>query len=424
VLDLALALVGVLALILAAGGAWLDRVPLSGPLVALLVGVLVGPEVSDLLRIAPGDELPILHTASRLTLAVSLMAVALRFPVVALRERGRPLLLLLVVVMPAMALTSAGIAAVTLGVGGGIALVLGAILAPTDPVLASSVLSGSRAETAVPETLRADLTLESGANDGLALPLVVLAVPLVTGGHPGTALLEAVWGIGGALLIGGALGWAAGRLLTSAERYGSVDRTHVATYSLVLALTGLGIGELARADALLLVFVAGLALNAGISSEDRRTEELVDESVHRLLILPLFVLLGLVLPWEQWRHLGLGGLGLVAGVLLLRRLPWVLLLHRSLRYRPAEAVWLGWFGPVGVAAVYYLTSVATRGVHEPIVYAAGTLVVVASTVAHGVTAAAGVDLIGRALRRDRRGRARRGPPPAASRSSRPGSSTA
>jgi sodium/hydrogen antiporter len=416
VLDLALALVGALALILAAGGGWLDRVPLSGPLVALLVGILVGPEVLDLLRVPAADAVPVLHTASRLTLAVSLMAVALRFPVGTFVRRRRQLAVLLVVVMPAMALTSAGVAAVTLGVGGGIALVLGATLAPTDPVLASSVLSGSRAEATVPEALRADLSLESGANDGLALPLVVLAIPLVTGRHPGGALLEALWGIGGALLIGAAIGWAAGLLLTVAERHGSVDRTHVATYSLVLALTGLGIGELARADALLLVFVAGLALNAGISSEDRRTEELVDESVHRLLVLPLFVLLGLVLPWEEWRHLGPGGVGLVAGVLLLRRLPWVLLLHRSLRYRPAEAAWLGWFGPVGVAAVYYLTSVSIGGVHEPIVFAAGTLVVVASTVAHGVTASPGVDLLGRALRLGRPARGRRGPHRAASRS--------
>lgn len=405
-LDLALALVGVLALTLAAGGGWLDRVPLSGPLLALLVGIVVGPDVLDLLGVPPADEIQVLHTASRLTLAVSLMAVALRLPVVTLYERRRQLLVLLGVVMPLMALTSAGIVAMTLGVGSGVALVLGAILAPTDPVLASSVLSGGPAEASVPESLRADLSLESGANDGLALPLVVLAVPVATGRHHGTAVLEAVWGIAGALLVGAVIGWAAGRLLTLAERRGNVDQTHVATYSLVLALTSLGIGELARTDSLLLVFVAGLALNAGISSEDRRTEELVDESVHRLLILPLFVLLGLVLPWDQWRHLGMGGVGLVVGILLLRRLPWVLLLHRPLGYRPAEAVWLGWFGPVGVAAVYYLTSVSIRGVHEPILYAAGTLVVVASTVAHGVTAAAGVDLLGRSERVSPTGRGR------------------
>jgi sodium/hydrogen antiporter len=134
----------------------------------------------------------------------------------------------------------------------------------------------------------------------------VLTVPLVTGRHPGDAALESLWGVGGAVALGVALGWAAGRLLVAAEHQGTVDQTHVATYSLVLALTGLGAGTLVGTDALLLVFVASLTLNATISREDRRTEELVDDSVHRLLILPLFVLLRLSLPWASWSHLGPG----------------------------------------------------------------------------------------------------------------------
>jgi sodium/hydrogen antiporter len=395
VLDVAIALVGVLALALATSARLLDRAPVSAPMLALFVGVLVGPEVLGLLRIPPADQVPLLHEAARLTLAVSLMAVALRFPVDDLRQRARPLALLLLLVMPVMALTTAGVAALTLGVGGGLALVLGAALAPTDPVLASSVLNGAPAEEAVPEHLRRDLSLESGANDGLALPLVLLALPAVMGTAPWAAALESLWGVAGAVALGVGIGSGAGHLLRAAERHGTVDETHVATYSLVLALTGIALGGLVRTDGLLLVFVAGLAFNATISGEDRRTEELVDESVHRLLILPLFVLLGTTLPWADWRHLGIGGVGLVVGVLLLRRVPWVLLLRRPLRYRAVDAVWLGWFGPIGVAAVYYLTTLVQRGVAEPVVYASGILVVVASTVAHGVTASWGVRWLGR-----------------------------
>ncbi len=400
-LDLALTIVGILALVLAAGARWLDRAPLSGPMLALGVGVVAGPELLDLVRVPGVDRIGLLHDAARLTLAVSLVAVALRFPAQVLRERARPLLVLVGVVMPLMALASAGLGRLTLGVGAGLALVLGASLAPTDPVLASSVLSGRPAERAVPLRLRQDLSLESGANDGLAMPLVVLALPFATGEGAGAALLESLWGVVGAVLLGWLFGHGAGRLLVAAERRDTVDETHVATYSLVLALTALGLGTLARTDGLLLVFVAGLAFNVCVSGEDRQTEELVDESVHRLLILPLFVLLGVTLPWEQWRHLPLVPTAtFVIGVLVLRRLPWVLLLRRALGYRPAEATWLGWFGPIGVAAVYYLTTISMRGVHDPLVYAVGMLTVVTSTVVHGATSMLGVTLLGRRLASD------------------------
>lgn len=398
-LDLALAVVGLLALALATSSRWLDRAPVSGPLLALVTGVLIGPRVTGLLDLPPAETPAILHTAARLTLAVSLMAVALRFPARTLWIRRRQLLALLAVVLPVMALVTAGLAAITLGVGAGLALVLGAVLAPTDPVLASSVISGAPAEATVPERLRQDLSLESGANDGLALPLVVLAVPLVTGTAVGTAALEALWGVAGAAVVGTVLGWGAGRLLVAAEANGAVDLSHVSTYSLVLALAGLGVGTLLHTDGLLLVFVSGVVFNAGISHRDRATEELVDEGVHRLLILPLFVLLGTALPWTGWGDLGAGGVALALGVLLLRRLPWIVALRRPLHYGAAEAVWLGWFGPIGVAAVYYLTELTHRGVFEPFLFAAGTLVVTASTVVHGVTASPGVRWLGEALRR-------------------------
>jgi NhaP-type Na+/H+ or K+/H+ antiporter len=99
--------------------------------------------------------------------------------------------------------------------------------------------------------------------------------------------------------------------------------------------------------------------------------------------------LGLVLPWAAWAELGWGGAALVVTILLLRRLPVVWLLRRPLRLGRPDAAFLGWFGPIGVSALFYLALEAERLEIDPVVLVAGSLVVVASTVVHGTTSAPG-----------------------------------
>ena len=114
----------------------------------------------------------------------------------------------------------------------------------------------------------------------------------------------------------------------------------------------------------------------------------MQEAVNRFFVLPVFVLLGLALPWQQWLELGWAGLLLVAAVLLLRRLPAVLAVTpilpqaRGLR----DTLVLGWFGPIGVAALFY-ASLSLREVGTEEVWVVGSLVICASILVHGVTAA-------------------------------------
>ena len=96
-----------------------------------------------------------------------------------------------------------------------------------------------------------------------------------------------------------------------------------------------------------------------------------------------------MIPWEQWGQLGWGAVWLTAGVLLLRRPPLLFAVMKPLGLKVRGAAYLGWFGPVGVAAMFYLTEEASRAGADPVLLGAGTLVVVASTVAHGITAAPG-----------------------------------
>lgn len=142
-------------------------------------------------------------------------------------------------------------------------------------------------------------------------------------------------------------------------------------------------------DGVLAAFVAGLAFNLTSTGTERTAEVEIDEAVNRFAVLPMFVLLGATLPWTEWGELGWAAIVLALAVLLLRRLPVLLLLKRPLHLGWPDALYLGWFGPVGVSAVFYLTLEAEELGLPETVMAAGIMIVVVSTVAHGVTSSAG-----------------------------------
>ncbi|MDY7090389.1 MAG: cation:proton antiporter [Actinomycetota bacterium] len=388
-LYLGYALAGGIAVALAALSSRIRNLPFSEPLVALLLGVVAGPYVLDLMRISDTGRPPLLEDVARVLLAVSLMGVALRYPVRDLRAVLRPVALLVTVGMVLTALLSAGLTLLLLGTPMLLAILVGACITPTDPVLASSVVTGGPAEKHLPARLRQMLSMESGANDGLALPLVLVAIALVTHESVGRAVGDGAYQILGGAIIGVTIGFTAGRAMNVAIRRDDMSKGTRLIFSLVLAITVLGITRLANADGVLSVLAAGMAYNATVNDEDVAPQNTIDEAVNRYLVLPLFLLLGVELPWDQWVDYGWRVVPFAAAVLLVRRLPVLLLLGRPLRLRWRDTMFLGWFGPIGVSALFYLSFSAEEGVADPGLWAAGSLAVAISTVAHGMTAAPG-----------------------------------
>jgi len=385
-LHLVYAVVGTAGVLLALVSRNLRHLPISEPLVALLLGVVLGPELLSLVEIDPELRDPLLLEGTRLLLATSVMAAALRFPVTSLRPLMRATVLLLVVIMPLAAAVSAA-AALLLGLPLALAAVVGACLSPTDPVLAAAVVTGRPAERALPERLRALLTLESGANDGLALPLVGLALAtLLAGTGPGDALPRLAWEVLAGTGIGLLAGLLAGRGVRAAVTENRLDRGPELVLTLLLAVAVLGLARLAQTDGVLAVFVAGLAYNRGVGEGERGPQESIDEAVNRYAVLPLFLALGIVLPWREWAGFGPAAIAYVAAVLLLRRPPLVLALAPVLRLRRRDAAFAGWFGPMGVSAVFYLAYSMAEGANDPRLFAAGTLAVAASVLAFGLSA--------------------------------------
>jgi NhaP-type Na+/H+ or K+/H+ antiporter len=384
-LNVGYALIGSLAVLLVFWSSSIRNAILSEPLLALGLGVLAGP-VLGVVDIDDTDLSVLTFEVSRLLLAISLMAVALRFPLADYRAVGRPVAVLLTAALLGMTLVSSGMAWLVLGLPLSLAVLLGACVAPTDPVLAASIVAGGPAERQLPARLRQIISAESGGNDGLAFPIVVLALAATGAGAWGERTAEALWGVAGAILVGVVLGVLAGWAVRTAVAREDVDEGSLLIFALVLAVTALGIGALLRTDDVLVVFVTGLAYSAMIKDVARVSEQRLDDSLSRYLLLPLFVLLGAELPWRDWLNLGWPLLAFVLTVLLLRRLPVVLALRPALAMPAREAVFLGWFGPIGVSALFYVTFSEHEGARDPRLWAAGSLVVAASTLVHGITA--------------------------------------
>ncbi len=407
-LNVALAVVG--GLLLALGlltNLIKSTVFVSEPLLALLAGVLIGPAALGLLDLSSfGDREAILEEAARLTLAVALMGVALRLPAGYLSCGWRTLVVLLGLVMPLMWLSSGLLAYLILGLSLPVAMLVGAVFTPTDPVVASSVVTGDVAERNLPGRLRHAISAESGFNDGLAYPFVLLPILLLTR-PPGEALTHwlthtVLLEVGIAVVLGALVGYGTGKVLVWAEARETTEHASILTVSLALALTTLGAVKLLGGDGILAVFVAGTVFNAVARSDMEEQRERVQEAITRFFDLPIFVLLGMSLPWEGWLELGWAGLALAVAVLLLRRLPAVLSLSPlmgQVRGR-GDALFVGWFGPIGAAALYYAT-LAHRQTGQEEVWLAGSLVICASVLAHGLTATLLTRLYGSRARRER-----------------------
>ncbi|WP_207586703.1 cation:proton antiporter [Halomontanus rarus] len=392
--HVALALLGGLLLAMnLASGLLTRRVSvLSQPLLATAVGVVVGPVRLGWLTLSTwGDPISILETVARLTVGFAVVGIALRLPLEYLLDHVRALGVVLVPGMILMWLVSAGLAFALLGVSPVTALLLGAIVTPTDPVIANTIVSGSLAEADIPERLRRLLSAEAGANDGLAYPFVFLAIFVLS--HPlegalTTWLVRAVAvGLGGAVVLGLAIGAAVGFLERRAGRHDLIDDPSLLTVTVALTATVLGIGALAGTSDVLAAFVAGLAYNDLADPRDEALEVEVQDAIKRLLTIPAFVLFGTALPWSEWWALGWAGPALAAAVLALRRPPAWLALERVVGplHGRRDALFAGWFGPIGVAALLYAT-VSVRETGSELGWIVASLVIAASIVAHGVTA--------------------------------------
>lgn len=392
-LNIALAVTGTVVVSIGLASNVIKRSLLQEPMIAVLVGVAVGPYGLGWLDVVRwGEPNAILEQAARLTLAIGLAGVALRLHKEPLRALARPVAFLLTLGMTGMWLVSSVLAGWLLELSPWTALLLGAVITPTDPVVASSIVTGQFAKQHLPVRVRDSISLEAGANDGLAYLCVMLPVLALTcpGGDPWSHwLLDSLLrGVVAASAIGCLIGYGSAKLLIFAERRQLIESTSLLGYTLAFSLLTLGAAELLGADALISVFLAAVVFNVCVGRREEHAQENIQEAIAKLFTLPMFVIFGIVLPFSAWGRLGWPLLALAVLVLLLRRPLVVAVLYPGLRrmLNAYDVAYLGWFGPIGIAAIYYATF-ARGHVHDPLIWEAASALVFASILIHGVTAA-------------------------------------
>lgn len=368
----------------------LKQSPFNETLLATLFGVALSSFFLDWVNMGQwGSKENFMDKACRLTISMALMATALRIPQSYLKTNKKVQATLLLLGMPVMFLSSAVILHFVLGFKWLFSLLLGAIITPTDPVLAATIITGEKAEKLLPQRTRETLSFEAGANDGLAYPFVLLCILLLQKGDGAWqewALKTVLWETGGAIVMGLALGYLFGKVLEFCLKRNWTAKPAILAFALSVAFFVVTALELINVNGILGVFMAGLMLKKTLARQQDIEEVGVQEMMSRLFTIPIFVFLGLVLPWQQWFALGWRAVILVVLILLFRRLPFLLLAKPLLKdFKLKDRMFMGWFGPMGVAALFYCFFSLQRLQNEEI-WTITSLVVFSSVLVHGTTA--------------------------------------
>lgn len=391
-MDLMVILFVVSFLFLALGAVykWMEDVYLTEPLIAMVVGIILGPQVLELINTDVPDKLKILEKTSEFTIAMALMAAALRLPKGFFRKNIKTQSVLVIFGMLIMWVLSSSIIYLVLHLPVAESLLIGAVLTPTDPVLSSTIISGEKAQKYLPSRIRNTLSFESGINDGLAYPIVIFSLFLLIGSEfplnqwlTQTLLYETI--LCGIIAYG--IGHLAGVIMHKAHKMNIMTSKAVLPFSMGLAFLLLSGLELLHMNGILAVFIGGLAYARAISDNEDIQEEKVQEAMERITLIPVFFIFGLLIPWEEWQGLGWDAVWIVLLILFFRRIPALLVLKPFLpqfKRRFFDSMLIGWFGPIGVAALYYAIMAEEKTLVEE-VWIITSLVVFSSTIIHGVT---------------------------------------
>jgi NhaP-type Na+/H+ or K+/H+ antiporter len=220
------------------------------------------------------------------------------------------------------------------------------------------------------------------------LPALVLASPL----DDGAAIAgEVATQIGLAAACGLAIGWLTARLVDDLVAHEEVSAGFLLVSALAMGLLALGAVHALGGSGVLASFIAGVTFSLAVGERYAEELEQVQSALERLLIVPVFLLFGSLLPWDGWAALGWSGVAFALWVLLLRRPGPAALALAPTRTPRRGVAFLGWYGPLGVAAIYYATFVDRYGFAEyERIFAACALAIAASVAGHTLTATPGV----------------------------------
>lgn len=275
--------------------------------------------------------------------------------------------------------------------------ILAAILAPTDAGLGQVIVNSPR----VPEKVRRALNVEAGLNDGLSVPFLLFFIVMAGSGSDDTS--AKLWPfiieqLGYGTLVGIGIGVGGGWLLGRAHHRGWIAPSWLQLGVVTLPILCLLASDLVGASMFIAAFVAGLAVQVGFKDASKHSVEFTEEW-GKILNLSVFFLFGLFVggAWDEigWRHVVYALLSLT----VIRMLPVALSLIGT-RLSKATVLFIGWFGPRGLASIVLVLVYLEHSAGHPMssaIHLTVTATVFISVYAHGLSALPGIAAYGRKI---------------------------
>ncbi|AVH65820.1 MULTISPECIES: cation:proton antiporter [unclassified Nostoc] len=394
--------IGLLLLMVTLGSGWIARLPLSFAIIYLIVGIFLGPYGLGLIQLRRDEvfNAELLEKITELVVIISVFSCGLRIV--------RPLKLgiwditvrLIVFLMPISIFALAVVGKFFLGMNWGEAILLGAILAPTDPVLASEV---QLTDTNDQDELRFGLTSEGGLNDALAFPFVYFGLHALKDDNWGNwfkqwIAVDLIWAIAVGIIMGIIVAKSIVWIEKKVQKRRAADKLMEDFIAISTILITYSLTEMVNGYGFLAVFVAGLVVQRSYSNPEKPLAQLeFVEQVEKLLEVGTILVLGSILLLQPMLNYAMQSLLVVILLLFLIRPVgvWISTIgkrpldsHRR-TFHPGTRWLFGWFGIRGVGSLYYLAYAFGNGLKgeaaEKIAWITYTTIV-ASVIIHGTSA--------------------------------------
>ncbi len=360
---------------------------LTAPIVMMLAGLAIAwlAGANTLMKI----DHSAIHLLAEITLVLILFSDAARIDIRTLwRDHNLPVRLLIAGMPLTIAFGALAAMLMPFGMSWAEAALLACILAPTDAALGQSVLSNPR----VPVRIRQALNVESGLNDGIAVPLVILfaAIAGIThatngvGDHLVFTLKQIVIGPLAGLIVGAL----AARLLDKAATHEWISEAFEGPAVLSTAALAYLLATIAGGNGFISAFVAGLTFGAMVGTRCKFILEFAESEGQTLAMLSFVIFGALMLPHALAQMSWMILLYALLSLTLIRMLPVAVALSGA-NLQPVTIVFLGWFGPRGLASILFSLLILEK-MHTPATSAIMTIVVATvalSVILHGLTAA-------------------------------------
>lgn len=378
---------GLLAVVAGLSGVFKGTV-LSASVLSVALGVVLA--TTGVVDVDPRD--PALVELVELALILTLFSDGMFVERELLRRHWSPVARSLIVAMPiTLALIALAAKALFPDLSWAEAFLLGAVLSPTDPVVTSAVVTSRL----VPASVRHTLNLESGLNDGLALPFVLFFLVLAQPG--GDAGVEAAKLAGEAVVgavIGIALGLLAGRIHRQLPGGGLVAR-YEGIFAVGVALFAFGLAEVTIGNGLIAAFVCGIAMAAAEREVPEGFVEFTENASTILQVITFFVF-GALIVATGFDHSVPPLVVFVLFALLIARPLAVLISFLGTGIDRPQKLFMAWFGPKGVASMLFALFVLKSDVgNANLIFDVAAIAIIVSIVAHGLTDTVGAEWMAR-----------------------------